>query len=157
MQMGYSVDDTKTPLHILAAMHRTGKYLPGAQFIIRTQGSGIHPDRFHSLWRLTTHVYYAADEALLLHDINLTYQPPSRIISSDRFYDHATVPTRNIPRADITSDIGMVDDDDLDAVVYSDADTRTAAQLVAASIISSTAAMSDVHRHIAIGHAATGS
>ena len=67
------------------------------------------------------------------------------------------MPTRNIPRAAITSDIGMVDDDDLDAVVYSDADTRTAAQLVAASIISSTAAMSDVHRHIGIGHAATGS
>ena len=88
---------------------------------------------------------------MLLPDINVTYQPPPRMLTSERFYDQPTMPTTSIPRYEIHSDLRMVDDGDIN-MVYENSDTRTAAHLVAAQLISSVTTPVDRRQHVATGY-----
>ena len=88
---------------------------------------------------------------MLLPDINVTYQPPPRMLTSERFYDQPTMPTTCIPRYEMYSDLRMVDDGDIN-MVCENSDTRTAAHLVAAQMISFVTTTVDIRQHMATGY-----
>jgi len=108
---------------------------------MRAYGTGIESERFAALWRLNTHVYSDNEERRLIRDINITITPKHLMggaLDTGRFFDQPTSvpPTENVSRHQIATDLSMVDDVELFAT---DADPRTAAQIIASQLISSTA------------------